>query len=239
MSFHHGRKQELFYGGYQLSPYMREASFQRSIDTPETTAFGSTSKSYLTGIPDARISGQGMYHTTSQDAWMWGGLGGDDEVLAIYAPRPIAAGSDVRCVMVHNTNYQVQASVADVVSFSLDLQGSQVASRALCVAAPASRNSSGNSPSLDNGAATALGAECFLQVRLNVGTTLDVVMQHSPDNSTWGTLATFPTVSSGTQITTAWVSVAAAATTPDRYVRTSWTITGGTAVSFSTYIHRY
>jgi len=48
-----------------------------------------------------------------------------------------------------------------------------------------------NGSALDNGASTAFGAQAYYELTGIVGTSVDVVLQHSPDNSAWSTLIDF------------------------------------------------
>jgi hypothetical protein len=48
-----------------------------------------------------------------------------------------------------------------------------------------------NGASIDNGASTAFGAQAYFELMEVVGTSVDIAVQHSPDNSTWTTLIDF------------------------------------------------
>ena len=83
------------------------------------------------------------------------------------------------------------------------------------------RTAAGSGPGIGVGEASTLRVD--LTVTAVAGTTpsLAVVLEHSPDNTTWSTHSTFNAVTAaGTQ--------RKVASGLDRYIRCSWTITGTT-----------
>ncbi len=102
-----------------LSNVLTSVDFPETIDTAESTAFGSTSKSYLVGLRDATISVSGLW-----DATVDGYIIGTEPASRTFIFGPAGStGGNVKytgeCIV---TSYSVSAPVADVVSFSLDLQ---------------------------------------------------------------------------------------------------------------------
>jgi|TARA_R110000824_G_scaffold124996_10_gene283877 hypothetical protein len=102
-----------------LSNVLTSVDFPETIDTAETTAFGSTSKSYIVGLRDATISVSGLW-----DATVDGYLIGTEPATRTFIFGPAGStGGNVKytgeCIL---TNYAVSNPVGDVVTFSLDLQ---------------------------------------------------------------------------------------------------------------------
>ena len=102
-----------------LSNVLTSVDFPETIDTAETTAFGATSKSYIVGLRDATISVSGLW-----DATVDGYIIGTEPASRTFIFGPAGStGGNVKytgeCIL---TNYAVSNPVADVVSFSLDLQ---------------------------------------------------------------------------------------------------------------------
>jgi hypothetical protein len=64
-TFVHGKGTGVLLDEFDLSTYFNSADMSRTTDTAETTAFGSTSKSYIVGLSDGTLSLSGMF---SQDA---------------------------------------------------------------------------------------------------------------------------------------------------------------------------
>ena len=102
-----------------LSNVLTSVDFPETIDTAESTAFGSTSKSYLVGLRDSTISISGLW-----DATVDGYIIGTEPASRtfIFGPAGSTGGAVKYTGEAILTNYSVSAPVADVVTFSLDLQ---------------------------------------------------------------------------------------------------------------------
>jgi Phage tail tube protein len=104
-----------------LSSYINEASMPRDIETAETTAFGSSAKSYITGLTDATISISGMFDATA-DGYLAGVVGQSATLSFEYGPLGSTASMikySGECIL---TSYELSSPVGDVVTFSADLQ---------------------------------------------------------------------------------------------------------------------
>jgi len=102
-----------------LANVLTSVDFPETIDTAESTAFGSTSKSYLVGLRDSTISVSGLW-----DATVDGYIIGTEPASRtfIFGPAGSTGGYVKYTGEAILTNYSVSAPVADVVTFSLDLQ---------------------------------------------------------------------------------------------------------------------
>ncbi len=102
-----------------LSNVLNSVDFPETIETAETTAFGATSKSYIVGLRDATISVSGLW-----DATVDGYIIGTEPATRsfIFGPAGTTGGNVKYTGEAILTNYSVSAPVADVVTFSLDLQ---------------------------------------------------------------------------------------------------------------------
>lgn len=139
-TFYHGKAtsftiQDLTSTARDISPTLREVSFPVTIDTPETTAFGSTAKTYVVGIKDARFSVSGMFDATASvgpdtvlsaifgaSGPTSGGDSGQTGFGFVYSPSGTTVGLVKYTGRAHLTSYQVQGSVSDMVAFSADFQ---------------------------------------------------------------------------------------------------------------------
>jgi hypothetical protein len=102
-----------------LSNTLTSVDFPETIDTAETTAFGSTSKSYIVGLRDATISVSGLW-----DATVDGYIIGTEPATRTFIFGPAGSTSGYvkytgECIL---TNYAISNPVGDVVTYSLDLQ---------------------------------------------------------------------------------------------------------------------
>jgi hypothetical protein len=103
------------------STYLEEISMPRSIETAETTTFGSNAKTFITGLSEATISLSGKFDVAA-DATLAAVLGQTATLTFEYGPAGSSVGA-VRytgeCIM---TSYEVGASVGDAVTASVELQ---------------------------------------------------------------------------------------------------------------------
>jgi hypothetical protein len=116
-----------------VSSWLNAVSFPRTMDTAETTAFGSNARSYLAGFPNISFSIGGMFDGTASaiDPTLSGLIGATMAVAVRYAPT---GGTPGQYDMVGNasgtanpgvflTSYSVSSPVNDVVSFTADFAG--------------------------------------------------------------------------------------------------------------------
>ena len=103
------------------SSYLEDISFPRSVETAETTTFGSSAKSYITGLTDATISLSGKFDATA-DGTLAAVVGQAATLSFEYGP----AGSTATYIKYSGeaivTSYEVSATVGDVVTASVELQ---------------------------------------------------------------------------------------------------------------------
>ena len=102
-----------------ISDTLTSVDFPETIATSTTTAFGATSESYIVGIRDASISLSGIW-----DATVDGYIIGTEPATRTFIFGPAGDGSgNVKytgeCIL---TNYAISNPVADVVTYSIDLQ---------------------------------------------------------------------------------------------------------------------
>lgn len=104
-----------------LSSYLEDVSFPRSIETAEVTTFGSSAKSYITGLTDATISLSGKFDSTA-DGYLAGVVGQSATLSFEYGPAG-STGGNVKylgeCIL---TSYEVGATVGDAVTATVELQ---------------------------------------------------------------------------------------------------------------------
>ena len=109
-----------------ISNSLNEISLPREIETAETTAFGDTDKTYITGLADATVSLSGMFDATV-DAQVNGGItalkSGSVATLSFeYGPAGSASANPKFTGEAIITSYEISSPVGDVVTYSLELQ---------------------------------------------------------------------------------------------------------------------
>jgi hypothetical protein len=198
----------------------------RTADVAESTTFGNSAKTYLTGNKDGTITLTGFFDATADS--VVNGLLGSDMVLTIGvdgldALDRVAFGNG------NITNYGVSAPVGDIVGVSLDFQADSGIYNGL-VLENSTKTATGNGTARDNTTSTTNGGAGVLLVTAKSGTspTLDCKITHSADNSTYADLVTFTQATGLTQE----VKTVAKGTTVNRYLKVVYTI-GGSTPSFT------
>lgn len=100
---------------------LRDVSFPITVDTPETTAFGSLVKTYVVGIKDARFSCSGMFDAT-YDGYLQGIFGLEASRTFEYGPEGEVTGRVRYTGEAFLTSYQIAGTVSDMVSASAEFQ---------------------------------------------------------------------------------------------------------------------
>ena len=103
-----------------ISNTLTSVDFPESVDTAETTAFGSSAKSYIVGLSDATISVSGIWDSTV-DGYIAGGAEPASRSF-VYGPAGSTGGNVKYVGEAIVTGYSISNPVGDVVTFSLDLQ---------------------------------------------------------------------------------------------------------------------
>lgn len=126
MAFVHGKGSYFKVASTDLSSYLNSISVSRTADTVETSAFGSTSKSYVAGLKDASITLSGMFDATvysTIQGWLgtsqtfeFGPAGSTNGLVKISGNALVTSvemASAVGAVVTLNLNLQVTGNVTD------------------------------------------------------------------------------------------------------------------------------
>lgn len=254
-TFRHGRGSKVLVGAYDLSTMFREAQVNRTADTAETTAFGSTVKSYVIGMIDAGVSLSGMFSA---------GAGDVDPVLSqIFgqeAAVPITvmydnpgtgsgmvAGSRLNFGQGLEASYGVSGSVGDMVAVSADVKatGGMIGGWSLLdlgATAPATAN--GTTVDLDNGMGQSWPLTRRFMASLHVVNNslantgnVAMIVEHSSASNMSGaaTILTFTSITTAAGVY-AEVQRQSALTTLNRYVRIRTTYTPTLTGTYSAHV---
>lgn len=234
MAFLHGKSAQVLHNEFDLSGYFNEISTKRDVETAETTAFGSSAKSYIVGLKDGTISLSGMFDGSANaiDAEMTDVLGDNTGgVITISLTGVTTIGTRVTTATGKMTSYEVSSPVGDVVSANAEFQADAGITEAISLHALGAETATVNSASNDNAVSSADGGAANLHVTANTMNAGDVLkVQHSADNSTWADLVTFTTVPTVTK--TAERKTVAAGTTVNRYLRSTLTASGAGSITY-------
>lgn len=234
MAFIHGKSTIVLCNEFNLSTYFNEASTSRSVETAETTTFGKSAKTYITGLQDGTMSLNGLFEGSANaiDQELTDVLGVNSGMVITFAPSgTIAVGDRILSLTGKLTSYEISAPVGDVVSATSEFQADEGVGAGVSLHALSAETATGTSASVDNSASTTAGGFATLHVTANTMNNNTVFkVQHSADNSTWADLATFSTVA--TTVKTAERVTVSSTTTVNRYIRASWTASGTGSVTF-------
>lgn len=230
MSFGHGKDTVVHAHGNDVSAYLHSAGVSGSADTAETSTFQTTSKSYLAGLKDAVLSGEGFVDGAAAAAdVILAALFGVASKIFSYYPQGDARGASGSHMSAVQTSYEVKSDVGDAVGFSFEAQSNVSVERGVSLKDGGdSITIDGSETSVDNAAASTDGGAAYLHVlSKSGGTTLAVIIEHSSDNGgtdAWATIATFSVASA--QATAERVAIAPA-TTIKRYARATFDVGAG------------
>ena len=252
-TFRHAKNTRVFFNGYDLSHMLRKVSVTSTTDTADTTAFRSTYKTSVLGLPSGTVNCEGMFSfdTTAAQADIDNVL---HNLMAVETPSPITVGYDngvtagkvVRGGPCHESNVQLSGSVSDIVGITADFQvteglGDGIVLRdpdtPLALTGAASVGTGQDYTSLCNDLTPAAqmqnGGVAILQVINNtVDASTTLKLQHS--TTLGGTYVDIATFTIATLEVGGWYVVVAPSNI-DKFIRYNITATGTGNLSFITY----
>lgn len=238
MSFRHGKDGRVLVAQYDLSSFFNEMSSSQSIETAETTTFGASAKTYITGLNDGTLSFSGMFDASAAAVSAVFEDIIDNEstpVITMAHDNGLTIGNSCVMAQAKQTSYDITVPVSDVVALSGEFQVTGGLRNGKILAGAVTATASADGASVDNAASSAIGATANLHVTANTMDDATVIkVQHSADDSTWADLITFTSVA-----TTALTSETATATaTVNRYLRYQVTPAGSGSITFSISLSR-
>ena len=218
MSFVHGKNTEVWLDAVDLSAYLNSADLGVDVDSGDTSTFTSDWKSAIAGQAGATVELGGLYDPTL--ATIKDLLPASASLLTIGPGGLQAVGDAARLVQVENTAYKESAPVGGVVAISWAVLATDPVGFGVLLHPLAEETATGNESSHAGPVGgTTTGAICHLHV-VDTDDDLDVLVEHSTNDSDWSTLATFTTAAGATSER---ITVTG---TVNRYLRASWTMAG-------------
>ena len=228
-TFRHGKITTVLTDDFDLSNFLNNATVSQSVDTPETTTFGSSDRSYIVGHNEGTISFEGFFDgtTASADSIFHAALGNTTDKVVTVSTDSTSIGGRAVLAASASTSYEISSPLTDVVSVSAEAIADGGLDSGVWLVCQTAVSTTTNTTGVDNAASSANGGVAHLHVTTNARTATTVIaVQHSADNSTWADLVVFGTVAlSG--LDSERVEVASG-TTVNRYLRTRTTIATGT-----------
>ncbi len=243
MAFVHAIHTKIFGGKYDLSTYFNGVDVDKTIDLAETSTFGNTFKTFVSGLQDAVMSLTGFFDggAAAVDQYLKGVFGTSDEwtvgLDTDAAPDGSThVGKPAKIMLALEKDYKISSKINAAVGISATLQGISGAIQGVFLhSAAASENTTGTFAYHDNLAASANGGAANLHVTAVTGPpgTCTILVEHSIDHSSWTTLCTFDNVTAavGQQKTYAG--------TVKRYTRVNLSALDTGTVTFAVAVGRY
>lgn len=224
-TFRHGKGTVVLADEFDVTTYLNSVSTSNSIEVPETTTFGSSDRSFVTGHTDGSISFEGLFDGTANavDAIFSSALG-DGPIMTVSGD---GSALSRRAVLLDtkSTAYEVSSPLTEVVAVSGEAVANGGLDYGVWLACQSAISTTTTGTANDNSAASSNGGVAHLHVTANTrnGTTVAKI-QASADNSTFADLVTFSTISTST-VTSQRVEVTGSVA---RYLRALITPAGST-----------
>jgi len=228
-TFRHGKITTVLSDDFDLSTFLNSATMSQSVDTPETTTFGSSDRSYIVGHNEGTISFEGFFDgtTASADSIFHAALGNTTDKVVTVSTDSTSIGGRTVLASASSTSYEISSPLTDVVSVSAEAIADGGLDSGVWLICQTAVSTTTNTTGVDNAASSANGGVAHLHVTTNARTATTVIaVQHSADNSTWADLAVFGTVGIASKDYERYE--VASGTTVNRYLRTRTTIATGT-----------
>lgn len=235
MSFVHGSSTRVIVNEVVVSSEVNGWSLGWNRQMSDVTCVGQTAgaagSNFVPGLQSGTLGLRGPQSadsTTGLTAEIAQAIGVDNSFQCMCLPDGVTVGKPAMWVVGDPTEYAVDASVADAVGMTFTAQADESVEMGWVLADLQAYTADAlTGTAVDRGASpltpTTGGLAAALHVTAFSGFSGVVVkIQHSPDNSAWADLATFPTVSAvGPQKV-----LVARGTTVNRYLRASIDVTG-------------
>jgi hypothetical protein len=129
MAAKHGKTTSTVINAVDISPHTRNCEWKRTGDTHDVTGYKptetDTAKNYINGLTDGTATLSGTYdtdETTGPAVVLEGLIGAEDPVEFQYAVEGLGTGKPMRTCNVLVQTYNETAPVADIVTWTSDLQ---------------------------------------------------------------------------------------------------------------------
>ena len=234
MPFVSAQQSRVFAGSFPYSAYARGYNSSSTTAMLDVATLVDTAAVFTPGQTTSTSAIEVLFDTTS---FAHGATWRSVESLPVTF---LASGTALtaECVMVDSilTEFATTSPLTDVVSGSLATTNTGPDDVGEVIAAFAAITATGNGTSVDDAASSANGGVAHLHVTAFSGFTSDTItIEHSTNNSTWATLATF---TAATAATSQRLTVAAG-TTVNRYLRVVDTVVGsGSCTRIVTFARR-
>ncbi|ANS02856.1 hypothetical protein [uncultured Mediterranean phage uvDeep-CGR0-AD1-C239] len=174
-----------------------------SQETMETTALASAAASRITGLADGSVSVNGYFDNAANRIHPTftsnsGKLPTADQVVLV--PLGSAVGSPMVGISAKEADYNVSRSSGSAISVTSTFNGNGMGGEfgVMLTAHDDTAGSAATGTAVDNSASSASGGAGYVEAFSLTSGTVTTIIQHSADNSSWATLASFTSITGST-----------------------------------------
>ena len=204
-TFRHGRSTKVFIDNYDMSVILNSASFDASVDTPESTPFGSDDRQYVVGQRDATLTFEGMVDVSTDqlDGHFDTQLGATTNSIITWTPAGASVGARAEMAEGIQTARGVTSPISGVVAASVDYQATNGPKFGLCLTSTAAQATATTWASAQDGSTQSTkGGVAFLHVleghTTGAGDDIVVAVQDSSNDVAFADLISFTVNTTGT-----------------------------------------
>ena len=216
----HGKDTEIYLGDTDVSAFLAANSVAVANELADISAYQDEDRNFLGGLITGSASLSGHFD---------GAAGAIDEeltnALKTQTLLSVAYGNALSDrwvgMQIQASSYEAANPVGDVVAVAYQATADDGVSRGTVLHPIANvETGAGEETHVDQAASSALGCNAFLHVTAFTGTDITILIEDAATDAGYATLVTFTQV---TGITSERIEVAAAADTPNRWLKVSWT----------------
>jgi hypothetical protein len=125
MAFVHGRKTVVTIDGDSLTAFANSSSMELTVDAHDTTTYGKEAHDFAGGLQNGTATISGVYDSTAMTgprAILLPMIKARGQVDLVHQPEGVGSGLPQDTVAVLVTKYNQTHPVADMVTWSVDLQ---------------------------------------------------------------------------------------------------------------------
>lgn len=240
----HGMNTRIYGRGYDLSPYFKTVTIGGSRAVADDSNFSDTSRRYKGGRMSGELSAEGLYSdNTGEIQTILETIFGTDTANDVYMISPqggTTIGDDFFGLKGILTKHGTSSPEEDMVDASVEVNSRNGLHIGRVLHEHAAETTTGNSASVDHGAATANGGMFFVIVTAFSATSVTIKAQESSDDGGSDAFADVTGASLTFTGVGAQVAEVATGTAVERYLRDSISAyTGGGSITYIAGFARY
>ncbi len=227
----HGKQSTILLKGMDISSYSKGVKFSATRKTSDITNSASSAEEHISGLKSASYSSDALYDDAADGVTdiIESTYDSDVDHILEWYPSGDDIGGFGLAVKALSTQYDTSVSITEAVTIAFGGPSNIGLESVRTLHTLSEEAITGVEESYDTGSQHTSGGSAFLHATAVAGT-LDVDIEHSADGIAWDTLCSF------TQLSANGAERVVFTGTIERYVRASFTLSGG-AATFHVAIH--